>query len=49
MFVDSFDATYAIHHNMEKMIQKNIPLNVVKDSDSIFKVIVKSSRTTENA
>lgn len=46
-FVDSFDAAYAIRYDMQQMINKNIPLSLVTDSDSLFKVVVKSSTTTE--
>lgn len=46
-FVDSFDAAYATRHDMQTMLQQNIPLSVVTDSESLFKVIVQSSSTTE--
>lgn len=46
-FVDSFDAAYTIRHDMEKMLNQNIPLNVETDSDSLFKVVNQSSNTTE--
>lgn len=46
-FVDSFDAAYAIRYDLEKMIKLNIPLKMVTDSDSLCKVIVQSSNTTE--
>lgn len=46
-FVDSFDAAFSIRHDLQKMANINIPLKMVTDSDSLFKVIVQSSTTTE--
>lgn len=46
-FVDTFDAAYAIHCDMEKMLQQHIPLNIVTDSKSILKVILQSCNTTK--
>lgn len=46
-FVDSFDAAYAIRHDLETMVGKTVTLSMVTDFDSLFKVIVQSSTTTE--
>lgn len=46
-FVDSFEAAYAIRHDLETMIGRPVTLSMVTDSDSLFKVIVQSSTTTE--
>lgn len=41
MFFNWFDASYAIR------LQQNIPSSIVTNSDSLFKVIVRSSSTIE--
>lgn len=46
-FVDSFDAAYDIMHDLEAMLGKSVTLSMVTDSDSLFKVILQSSTTTE--
>lgn len=46
-FADAFDAAYAIRHDLVQIIRRYVPLNMVTDSDSLFKVIVQSSHTTE--
>lgn len=46
-FADSFDAAYAIRYDIQKMVKQNVPLSMVTDSDSLFKVVVQSSTTTE--
>lgn len=48
-FADAFDASYAIRHDLQKIMLRNVPLCIVTDSDSLFKVIVQSSNMTENA
>lgn len=46
-FVDSFDAAYAIRHDLRTMLGKPVTLIIVTDSDSLFKFIIQSSTTTE--
>lgn len=46
-FANGFDATFMVRHDLERMMKKLVPLKLIKDSESIFKVIVKSSVTTE--
>ena len=46
-FVDGFDMAYTLRHDLRNIISKDIPLTLVTDSESLFKVIVKSTTTTE--
>lgn len=46
-FADAFDASYAIRHDLQQIMSKKIPLRIVTDSDSLFKVITKSSNMME--
>lgn len=47
-FIDSFDAAYAMRHNMQKHLQQNIASGRGKRFRLAVQVIVKSSSTTEN-
>lgn len=46
-FADGFDYGYSLRHDLERMTGRKIPLLMYTDSDSVFKVIVKNSMTTE--
>lgn len=46
-FADCFDMTFMIRYDMERATNVKIPLTILTDSESLFKVIVKSSTTTE--
>lgn len=47
-FADAFEASYAIRHDLQQLMSRNIPLSIVTDSDSLFKFITQSSNMTEN-
>lgn len=46
-FVDPFDVSFALRHVLSEIVNQQVPLNTVTDSESIFKIIVQSSTTTE--
>lgn len=46
-FVDAFNSAFTLRHDLSTMVKTNISLNLITDSDSLFKVIVQSSTTTE--
>lgn len=46
-FADAFYYGYSPRHDLEQMLDKTLPLQLHTDSDSVFKVIVKNSSTTE--
>lgn len=46
-FANGFDFSFTLRHDLERMIAQNIPLTMYTDSDSLFKVIKKSTTTTE--
>lgn len=46
-FANGFDFAYLMRHIMQSMIGTKIPLTTITDSEKVFKVIVKSTITTE--
>ena len=46
-FADGFDYGFTLRHDLQNILQRKIPLLLYTDSDSLFKVIVKNSTTTE--
>lgn len=46
-FADGFDYAYLLRHDLKRMLNKDIPLAMLTDSESLFKCIVKSTTTTE--
>ena len=46
-FADAFDAAYAIKFDLEKLLNKSIPLLMLTDSKALFDVITRSKYTTE--
>lgn len=46
-FADFFDAAYAIKTYLQVIINQNISLMILTDLESVFKVIFKSTVTTE--
>lgn len=46
-FADCFDAAYAIKHDLQVIMNHNIPLTTLTYSESFFKIIVKSTVTAE--
>lgn len=46
-FADSFHAAYDIRHNLQKLSNLNILLQIVTDSDSLFKFIIQCSHSIE--
>ena len=48
-FADAFDAAYAIKFDLEKVLNKTIPLLMFIDSKALFDVITRSKYTTEKS
>lgn len=46
-FADGIDAAYILRFDLKKLVQERIPLTILTYSSPMFKVIVKSSVTTE--
>lgn len=46
-FVDAFDSSYAIRHDLSKMLQTKVPLNLITHSKWLFRVVTQSITTTE--
>lgn len=46
-FVDAFDSSYEISHDLATMMQTDIPLNVVTKYESLVKIMTQSSLTIE--
>lgn len=46
-FSDVFDASYMILYGLQDMFQRLIPMTILTDSDSLFRVTTKASVTTE--
>lgn len=46
-FADCFDATYTIKHDIQVILNRNIPPTTLSNSEKLFKIIVKSTVTTE--
>ena len=44
---DAFDMAYTLRHDLEHMIQQSIPIVMMTDSLSLFKIITKATTTTE--
>lgn len=44
---DCFGAAYATRHALEVIMDHYIPLTILTDSESLFKIIVKSTVTSE--
>lgn len=40
-FLDAFDALYAMRYDLNKSLGGKLPLTIILDSDSLFKVIVQ--------
>ena len=47
LLLRGFDYGYTLKHDLEHMSTRKIPLLMYTDSDSVFKVIIKNSMTTE--
>lgn len=47
IFVDSFDDSFSISHDLSKVIDRRIRLKLTTDSESPFKVLVQVSSKTE--
>ena len=46
-FADGFDFAYLMRHDLQRMLKRKIPLTMITDSEQLFKVIIKSTTTTE--
>lgn len=46
-FADGFDAAYMLRYDLERMLMRRIPMTMLTDSESLFRVIIKASVTTE--
>lgn len=46
-FADALDFAYTTKHDLEAMLDRQIPLQMLTDSKSLFDVITKSSNTSE--
>lgn len=46
-FADGFDYAYLLRHDLRRILDRNITLAMLTDSESLFKCIVKSTTTTE--
>lgn len=46
-FADAFDLAFLLKTDLETMLSAKVPLIMMIDSDSVFKVIVKNTSTTE--
>lgn len=46
-FIDGFDASFILLHDLQAMTGTLIPITILNDSESPFKVIFNSSITTE--
>lgn len=46
-FVDAFDSSFTLRHDLSEIVNSTIPLSLITDSESLFKVIVQSSTITE--
>lgn len=40
-FADGFDVAFMVRHYLEKMTHELVPLTMLTDSESLFKVILK--------
>lgn len=45
-FVYGFDSVFMLRHDVEKMVGFKFPLTMLTDSESLFRIIVRSSITT---
>lgn len=45
-FAYVFDAAFMLRSDLEKMVVERVPLTILTDSESFFKVIFKCSVTT---
>eukprot|EP00737_Agarophyton_chilense_P004282 gb/GEZJ01005307.1/.p2 GENE.gb/GEZJ01005307.1/~~gb/GEZJ01005307.1/.p2 ORF type:complete len:145 (+),score=18.34 gb/GEZJ01005307.1/:960-1394(+) len=46
-FCDAFDNAYLLKRELQSMLNENVPLNMLTDSDSVFKSIMKGTKSTE--
>lgn len=46
-FANAFDCAFALRSDVEKMLQRRIPISFLTDSESLFEIITKSSSTLE--
>ena len=46
-FSDGFDFAYLIKHDIEDMLGRRVPMMMITDSQALFRVVVRSSTTTE--
>lgn len=46
-FADAFTMAYAIKHDIQKLVFKELPIIMFTDSLSLFGVITKATLTTE--
>lgn len=46
-FVHSLDMAHVLQHYLEIMLRRTVSLTIIKNSESSFKMMVKSSKTTE--
>lgn len=42
-----FDFSFLLRHDLEAMVKNKLPLIILTDSESLFKIIVKATTTTE--
>ena len=45
-FADGFDFAFMLRHDLQEIMGQTIPMSMFTDSESLFKVIVKSTTTT---
>lgn len=46
MMAEYFDATYIVTNDLEHMLTVKIPITLLTDSESLFKIIVSFTTTT---
>jgi hypothetical protein len=46
-FAEAFDAAFILKHDLTTMLNKQIPLLMLNDSESLFKTLTRSRYTTE--
>jgi Reverse transcriptase (RNA-dependent DNA polymerase) len=46
-FCDALDFSYTLRHDLERMLQQNVPLSILTDSRQVFDIITQSSPTAE--
>lgn len=46
-FDESFDIAYSIAHDMQKLLRQTVQITILTDSESMFRLLLKSSTTPE--